>query len=436
MTSLRKRTTAIQELAERFAAQAPALIDALVSDYNFARGAAPRHVQEALAYLMAWPANDASAVHEGIASGERRAAGAAAIQLHEDAPFTSFARAMPAAFLAGSQQVVVNASADATATIALLQQICAPLPGVVVQGDRVGAFLFRSLTDAYTRTIWAGGAADLLAPFEALIQDTRSHVVFEGPGNDAIVVGEDADVDAAAHAAAKLAFRDGGLDPASPNRVYVPEAMQDDFNDKLCEYAAAYPIAQYTDASCSISPMRSEAAREHINDVLDEAEDEGAELAVGLDFRNFEGQDEPTLYPTVVTGCRGDLRIVIERCRGPVLAVVPYEDAVDLCTALDQSAGPDGQVGSAVSLIGGEDLKCELARRFTYVFGAEGPHGAEAREARLAWGGGPACWTFMGGRDGMKRRYGPVDLTRAFSRDALTSRARWQRRSEEAAAAR
>jgi len=435
MTNLRKRTTAIQELAERFAAEAPTLIDALVSDFHFARGAAPRHVQEALAYLMAWPADDAAAVNEAVRSGQRKGSGAVAILLHEDAPLTSFARTLPAAFLAGAQQCVVNVPPTAEATRALLDKICSSLPGVVVQNDRAGAFLFRSLTDAYTRTIWAGGAADLMAPLEDLIQDTRSHVVFEGPGNDAIVVGSDADIDAAAHATAKLAFRDGGLDPASPNRVYVPEDLHDAFSDKLCEYAAAYEIADYNDASCSISPMRSEEAREHINDVLDEAEDEDAELAVGLDFRNFEGQEQPTLYATVVTGCNPGLRIVTERCHGPVLSVVPYEDDVALFSGLDQSAGPDGQVGAGVTLIGGEDLREELGRRFTYVFGEEGPYASDAREARLAWGGGPTSWTFMGGPDGMKRRYGSVDLTYAFSRDALTSRARWRRRTEEAAAA-
>ena len=281
------------------------------------------------------------------------------------------------------------------------------------------------------------------APFGDLIQDTRSHVIFEGWGNDAIVVAADADLALAARQVAKMAFRNGGIDPASPGRVYVPEDLHDEFSDLLCDIAADYTIAHHGDADCSITPMRTEAAREQINDLLDEAEDADAELAVGLDFRNFPDESEqaagPTLYPTVVTGCRGELRIVTTRCRGPVLPVSPYSDGADLFTSLDHSAGPDGQVGAAATLIGGQAFADELRRRFTYVLsGPGGPFDKSALKDRLRWGGGPASWTFAAGPDGMRRRFGPVDLTHAFSRDTLTSRARWSSRKstrEEAAAA-
>jgi acyl-CoA reductase-like NAD-dependent aldehyde dehydrogenase len=425
MTNLRKRTTAIQDLAQRFAASAPSLIDAMVADFQLARGAAPRHVQEALAYLLAWPSDEAAAVHASVRTGQRRSAGGVAIHIHEDAPLTSFARVVPAAFLSGAPQILVNVPARAATTRDLLASLCEGLPGVHVSGEGAGSFLFRALTDAWVRTIWAGGAADLMAPLEELIEETNSHIIFEGLGNDAIVVADEADMDEAARITARLVFRDGGLDPASPRRVYVPEHLQDAFNDRICAYAAALPVERWTDARCTISPMRSEEAREHINDVLDEAEDAGADLAVGLDFRDFPGQQEPTLYPTVVTGCAPDLRIVTEGCRGPVLSVVPYTDAVGLFSALDQSAGPDGQVAAAVSLIGDASLRDELSRRFARVFDQEGPYSAQARAARLQWGGGPQTWRLAPGKMGLERRYGPVDLTLAFTRDSLPGRTHW-----------
>ena len=439
MNDLRKRTIAIQQLGERFATEAPTLTEALVSDLQFARGAAPEHIQEAAALIREWTKDDAAAVHPDVRSGERRASGAVAIQVHDDAPLTSLARALPGAFLSGASQCVVNLPPKATQTAEALRQMCRGLPGVIIRNEHSGTFLMRALTDAYTRTIWAGGNNDLLAPFGDLIQDTRSHVIFEGRGNDAIVVGADADLTVAARITAELAFRNGGIDPASPNRVYVPESLHDEFSDLLCELASDYAIAHHGDASCRITPMRTELARDQINDLLDEAEDEDAELAVGLDFRNFPEQTQPTLYPTVVTGCGGTLRIVTTRCRGPVLPVSPYSDDADLCTSLDESAGPDGQEGAAATLIGAHSLSDALGRRFSYVLsGEQGPFGAGAQAARLRWGGGPASWTITAGPEGMRRRFGPVDLTHAFSRDTLTSRARWSSRKasrEEAAAA-
>lgn len=434
MTDLSKRTTAIQELSERFASEASALTDSLVSDLQLARGAVPGHIDEATALLQAWSQPDA--IDGAVHTGDRRATGAVALSLHPDAPLTSFARTLPAAFLAGANQCVVNLPQGAKATANLLDTLCDGIPGVIVSCDPTGTFLFRALTDAFTRTVWAGGAEDLFTPLEALMADTRSHVVFEGWGNDPFIVADGADLDAAAARAADAVFRNGGIDPAAPNRIYVPASQHDDFCDKLCDLAAAYEIAHHNDAACSITPLR-DGVRDPINDWLDEAEDADAELAVGLDFRNFPKQSNPTLYPTVVTGCQADLRIVTTRCRGPVVSVVPYSDDAELLTFLDMTAGPDGQVGAAAMVEGGGPrLFDELSRRVAHVLGQGSPFDAAHALARLSWGGGPASWTVKPGPSGLEKRFGPVSLTHAFSRDALTSRARWRSRTEQAAAAR
>jgi acyl-CoA reductase-like NAD-dependent aldehyde dehydrogenase len=410
--TMRTRTShahVIQQLAARFATEAPALIDALVDDHRFARGAAPRHVQEALACLLAWPSKESG-------DGRGRISGSAGILLHEDAPFTSFARTLPAAVLSRCRRIVVNVPREAENTRSVLARICAHLPDVTIEAERSGTFLFRTLTDPDMHSIWAGGSPDLLQPFEALIEATTCQVIFEGPGNDPIVVGADMDVDAAARATAKLAFRDGGLDPASPNRVYVPESLHDAFAERVCAYAASYVMAAHTDIACSVAPLRSQATRQRIEGRLEEAEQAGAVLAEGREYRQYAGQAEPTLVPTVAIDCRGDLRIVTERARGPVLPVVPYRDPEALLAMLDATADPDGGVGSAVTLLGGEALRASLAPRFSYIFGADGPHAPNSREARLAWGGGPASWTLQGSPDGLERRFGPVDLIRVFSR--------------------
>jgi len=118
------------------------------------------------------------------------------------------------------------------------------------------------------------------------------------------------------------------------------------------------------------------------------------------------------------------------------VAVVPYTDAEELFRMLDGAASPDGQAGSAVTLIGGGPLHDALADRFTYVFDDSGPHATAAREARLYWGGGPRSWAFMGDAADLEPRYGPVDLTDAFSNTVGSAPVPWRGPAEGAAAAR
>ena len=300
----------------------------------------------------------------------------------------------------------------------------------------------------------SSGAAPAPDPEEAL-----SPTVLDA-AEVALAAGEDADLDAlwfaalAAHGGTEHLIEEltarAASDPAAWWLVAGVERREgrfDEAKDAFDEYldAVESPRAAYERATLMDARGKTARARKAYNDLVKdlEKEDADAELAVGLDFRNFPDESEqaagPTLYPTVVTGCRGELRIVTTRCRGPVLPVSPYSDGADLFTSLDHSAGPDGQVGAAATLIGGQAFADELRRRFTYVLsGPGGPFDKSALKDRLRWGGGPASWTFAAGPDGMRRRFGPVDLTHAFSRDTLTSRARWSSRKstrEEAAAA-
>ena len=430
MSDLHKRTLAIQQLKERFAAEAPALTKALVSDRQLAEAAAPPHVVEATQLIGAWLVDSAAAVHPQVRSGQRQAAGAVAISVHDDAPLTSLARTLPAAVLAGARQCVVNLPQQAEQTAAVLRRICRGIAGLTVGTEPSSTFILRALADPYIRTIWVGGSEDLLAPFDDLICDTRSHIILEGHGNDAIVVGPDADLTRAARAAARMVFRSGGLDPAAPARVYVHAGVHDAFTALLRRCLR-------TDAPV---PPRGALDSNHIDALIRQARQAGAELSVGRKLRAvIDHPPGPMTQPTILSGCRGDLRIVTTRCRGPILPVVPYSDDADLFTALDRSAGPDGQVGAAATLFGAPALADGLGRRFAHLLrSSQGPFGMGARRARICWGGGPTSWSLTAGPDGMRRRYGPVDLTHAFTRNMPTSRARWSSRRasrQEAAAA-
>jgi len=409
-----KRTTAILAFADRLSASVDGLANDLAEDLQMAAGFARRaHVPEAVALLQSWSPRLDFPYHPALRTGARRPLGAIAVQLPPEAPVTAFARVVSAAFIAGVPQILVNAPGPRLAA-RLASLADGLLPGVVVGHDDADTFVFRALTDAFTRAIWVGGNRRQLQPFGALIRETRTRVVLESAGNDPAVIGPDADVAHAAALVAASAFRNGGLDPARVGRVYVHEDIHEDFVAALCDAASALEVERWDEDAADVSPLRSAKDRDELLAWMDAAEDAGASLDVGVDFRAFDGQAHPTLYPTVVTGCAPELDIVCRPKRGPLLPVVRWADADGLEAALD--AGGDGSAVTALGL--GADALRPLRERFAHVLVGTGPFEAAAAGARHDW---PSQIWDPGAETGAERM-GPAQLCLEFSRPAPPAR--------------
>ncbi len=96
-------------------------------------------------------------------------------------------------------------------------------------------------------------------------------VVIEAGGKDALIVDEDADLAAAADAAAWGAFANAGQTCIGVERIYVHERVYDDFLDELTHRAEALHAG--SDGEAKIGPMtlpsQVDVAREHVQDALD-----------------------------------------------------------------------------------------------------------------------------------------------------------------------
>jgi acyl-CoA reductase-like NAD-dependent aldehyde dehydrogenase len=419
-----KRTTAILAFADRLSASVDGLAGDLAEDLQMAAGFARRaHVPEAVELLRAWTPGLDFPYHPALRTGARRPLGAVAVHLPPEAPITAFARVVSAAFIAGVPQILVNAPGPRVAA-RLSALVDGVLPGVIVAHDDADTFLFRALTDAFTRAVWVGGSRRQLQPFGALIRETRTRVVLESAGNDPAVVGPDADVVRAAQIVADGAFRNGGLDPARIGRVYVHADVHEAFLAALCDAASALGVERWDDDGADVSPMSSGADRDDLLAWMDAAEDAGASLDVGVDFRGFDGQAQPTLYPTVVSGCAPDLDIVTRAKRGPLVPVVAWTDEDELAAQLD--AGGEGAALTAIGL--GADTLAALRERFAHVFVDAGPFDAAAAAARHDW---PSQVWDPGAATGSER-FGPAQLCLEFSRPAPPARAAAPLRRHEA----
>ncbi|HZS09229.1 MAG TPA: succinic semialdehyde dehydrogenase [Blastocatellia bacterium] len=154
-------------------------------------------------------------------------------------------------------------------------------------------------------------------------------VSLELGGKDPMIVLRDADIERAANAAVWGAFTNSGQVCISVERVYVEEAIADEFTKRVVEKTRA--LRQGSDATEAGSdkrvdvgamtfPKQVDVVEDHIND----AAARGAQIMTGghlnpsLPGRFFE--------PTVLTGVDHSMRVMTEETFGPVLPIMRVRD--------------------------------------------------------------------------------------------------------------
>jgi acyl-CoA reductase-like NAD-dependent aldehyde dehydrogenase len=167
------------------------------------------------------------------------------------------------------------------------------------------------------------------------------------------VVLADADLDAAAAAASFGAFMNSGQICMSTERVVVDRSVADAFGARLAERASALVTGDPRDQGTMIGPVVTEASRERLLELIEDARAKGAAVLAG------GTADGNLVQPTVLAGVSQDMRIYREESFGPVVAIVPA-DGVDEAVRLAN----DTEYGLAAAVFGSDvDAALAVARR-------------------------------------------------------------------------
>jgi vanillin dehydrogenase len=141
-------------------------------------------------------------------------------------------------------------------------------------------------------------------------------VLLELGGKAPLIVLEDADLDAAVNAAAFGAFLNQGQICMSTERIVVDEKIADEFVKRLAAKAASLSLGDPSAGPTVLGSIVDERAAKRVNELVDDAVQQGANLATG---RKAEG----TLMPaTVVDHVTPKMRIYGEESFGPVVIVL------------------------------------------------------------------------------------------------------------------
>lgn len=246
-----------------------------------------------------------------------------------------------AASLAAGNGVVLKASPVGTLCTMAFMGVFRALPeGLIacLPGDAgLGRHLIASpLTHAvaFTGSVPAGRAVAVAAA------ERMNPAVIEAGGNDPCIVTRHANIPVAAAGVVTAGFLQSGQVCTSTERVYVEDAVHDDFVAALVARAEKLRVGYGLEVA-EIGPMVSEAARDKVIRLVDDAVAKGATLALG--GRIPKGRNTGWYYePTVLTGVTDGMAVLHEEVFGPVVSVVrvaSFEEALERANASEFGLG-------------------------------------------------------------------------------------------------
>ncbi|CAA9406844.1 MAG: Aldehyde dehydrogenase [uncultured Nocardioides sp.] len=203
---------------------------------------------------------------------------------------------------------------------------------VVIGRAETGSALCRAGVDKLAFT----GSTQTGKKVMATCAETLTPVLIEAGGKDALLVDEDADVVAAADAAAWGAFSNAGQTCIGIERVYVHDKVHDRFMAELARRAGT--VHAGTDAEAQIGPMtmasQVEVVRRHVDDALAR----GGRAVIG----GADAVGDRFIQPTVLVDVPEDSLAVREETFGPTVTVRRVRDmdeAVELANATRYGLG-------------------------------------------------------------------------------------------------
>ncbi|GAA3879704.1 aldehyde dehydrogenase family protein [Saccharothrix violaceirubra] len=246
-------------------------------------------------------------------------------------------------------------------------------------------------------------------------------VLLECGGKDALIVAEDADVRAAARGAVWGGFFNSGQTCAGVERVYVADAVYDEFVREVT--AAASRVRPGGDPDADFGPITMPGQVDVIRAHVTEALARGARAVVG----GPESIRPPFVEPVVLVDVPDDAAAATEETFGPILVVRRVAD-VDEAVALANSSRYG--LGAAVySKARGEEIAARLRCGMVAVNGVL----AYASVPGLPFGGvGDSGFGRIHGPDGLRefcyarsvtrRRFRPLLDVMTYDRGARTVR--------------
>ncbi len=146
-------------------------------------------------------------------------------------------------------------------------------------------------------------------------------------GNAPLIVCEDADLDVAVEGTMLAKMRNLGEACTAANRIYVHEAVAEEYTAKLTKAMSALKLGNGLEKGVDVGPLVNKSTREKVAEFVEDAVSKGAKVETGGQIPEGKGYFYP---PTVLSNVPENANCVRDEIFGPVAAIQQFSDEADV----------------------------------------------------------------------------------------------------------
>ncbi|CTQ57964.1 NAD-dependent succinate-semialdehyde dehydrogenase [Roseibium album] len=262
---------------------------------------------------------------------QHKPAGLAVLVTPWNYPAAMGTRKIAPALAAGCAVIIKPASETPLTMLALmplLEEAGVP-PGLVnvLPSKRTGALVDHMLHDPRVRVVSFTGSTAVGRKLLHSAADQVLKPAMELGGNAPLIVFDDADLDVALEGAMLAKMRNLGEACTAANRIYLHEAIAEEFTSRMAEAMGKLKVGDGTDTSVDVGPLVNAETRDKVADFVADAVAKGARIEVGGQAPDGKG----FFYtPTVLSNVPETAECVHDEIFGPVAALQTFTDEDDV----------------------------------------------------------------------------------------------------------
>ncbi len=199
----------------------------------------------------------------------------------------------------------------------------------VMPSRRSGEVVGKMLADNRVRALSFTGSTEV---GRRLLEQTAQTVIrpsMELGGNAPFLVFEDADIEAAVQGCMIAKMRNGGQSCIAANRIFVHEAVADDFVEQLAQAMASMNVGPGMSEGVDLGPVINDGAASDMEKTVNETTDRGTQVRLGGHRPARAGF---FFEPTLLTDVKRDDPILDTEVFGPIAPVVTFSSEEEAIT--------------------------------------------------------------------------------------------------------
>lgn len=203
---------------------------------------------------------------------------------------------------------------------------------LLISGDQVKAVIENPAVKAVSLT----GSEKAGASVASVAANQIKKAVLELGGSNALIICEDADLDAAIPIAVNARFQNAGQSCIAAKRFFVHSSLYTAFLEKFTKAVAALKVGDPMDENIYVGPLARKDLAEDVEAQVNKSVAMGAKIVLG-------GKRTNAFYePTILTDVTTDMPVFKEEVFGPAVPVMPFdtfEEAVHLSNKTEFGLG-------------------------------------------------------------------------------------------------